>query len=119
MKFTKQHEWVNKDGDNAVTGITEYAAAQLGDVVFVEMPSVGDVVKQGKRIGTIESVKTVSDMHAAVSGEIIEINEEIEEDPSIVNEDPQGNGWFMKIKMSDPEEINALLDAEQYKEICE
>ena len=119
MKFTKDHEWAKLEGDVAVIGITDYAAGQLGDVVFVELPSVGAKIKQGSQIGTIESVKTVSDMNAAVSGEVVEINEELESEPAIVNEDPFGKGWFIKVKLSNPEEMDALLSEEDYRKLCE
>lgn len=118
MKFSKDHEWARQEGDKAVIGITEYAQDQLGDVVFVEMPAVGDKVKQNDRVGTIESVKTVSDIFVPVSGEVIAINEEIESDPSIVNQEPYGKGWLFEIRLSNPAELDSLLTEEQYKEIC-
>jgi glycine cleavage system H protein len=119
MKFTKDHEWANLDGDLAVIGITDYAANQLGDVVFVEMPAVGDSFKKGDTIGTIESVKTVSDMYAPLSGEIAEINEEIESNPGLVNEEPFKKGWLIKMKLENQAEMDELMNEEDYKKICE
>ena len=119
MKFTKDHEWAKFEGDSAVVGITDYAANQLGDVVFVEMPAVGDHVKIGATIGTIESVKTVSDLYSPLSGEIVEINDELESNPGLLNEDPHGKGWIIKIKLDDPKELDSLLSEEDYKKICE
>ncbi|GAB4272508.1 MAG: glycine cleavage system protein GcvH [Candidatus Rifleibacteriota bacterium] len=119
MKFTKDHEWAKLEGDTAIIGITDHAATQLGDIVFVEMPQVGDEIKQGATIGTIESVKTVSDLYSPLSGEVISINEEIESNPGLVNEDPMGKGWILKIKVADPKEMDALLTEEDYKKFCE
>jgi glycine cleavage system H protein len=119
MKFTKEHEWANLDGDVAVVGITDHAANQLGDIVFVEMPGVGDKVKAGDAIGTIESVKTVSDLFSPLTGEIAEINEEIESNPGLVNEAPHDKGWLIKIKLDDKSEMDSLLSEEDYKKICE
>lgn len=119
MKFTKEHEWAKLEGDTATIGITDFAAHQLGDVVFVEMPAVGDTVKIGATVGTIESVKTVSDLFAPLSGEIVAINEEIEGNPGMLNEDPMDKGWIIKMKLSDPKEMDSLLSEEDYKKICE
>jgi glycine cleavage system H protein len=119
MKFTKDHEWAKLEGDVAIVGITDYAAHQLGDVVFVEMPGVGDNVKHGQTIGTIESVKTVSDLYSPLTGEVTEVNSELESNPALINEDPHGNGWILKIKLADPKEMDALLSEEDYKKICE
>jgi glycine cleavage system H protein len=119
MKFTKNHEWANLEGDNATIGISAYAAEQLGDVVYVELPEVGDSIKKGDSIGTIESVKTVSDLYAPVSGEVVELNEEIEDNPGLVNEDAQKGGWLLKVKVSDKGELDDLLNEEDYKKICE
>ncbi|MDN5278322.1 MAG: glycine cleavage system protein [Clostridiales bacterium] len=119
MKYTKEHEWANLEGDTATVGITDYAANQLGDVVFVEMPGVGDSVGKGDTIGTIESVKTVSDLYSPLTGEIVAVNEEIESNPGLVNEDPHGKGWLIKIKLSDPKEMDDLLSEADYKAICE
>lgn len=119
MKFTKEHEWAKLEGDVAVVGITDYAAHQLGDVVFVEMPNVGDTVKLGATIGTIESVKTVSDLFSPLSGEITEVNAELEANPALINEDPHGNGWILKIKLADTKEMDSLLSEDDYKKICE
>lgn len=119
MKFTKEHEWAKLEGDIATIGITEYAAHQLGDVVFVEMPAVGDNIKQGATIGTIESVKTVSDLYSPLSGEVIEVNSELESNPALINEDPLEKGWILKIKVADPKEMDTLLSEADYKKICE
>lgn len=119
MKFTKDHEWAKNEGEKVVIGITEYAAHQLGDVVFVELPTVGDTIEKGSTIGTIESVKTVSDLFAPVSGEIIAVNEELEGNPALVNEDPMGAGWILEVKPSNPAEFDEMLDEEAYKAICE
>jgi glycine cleavage system H protein len=119
MKFTKDHEWAKTEGEKVIIGITDYAANQLGDVVFVELPAVGDNVGKGDTIGTIESVKTVSDLFAPVSGEIIAVNEELEGNPALVNEDPMGAGWILEVKPSNNAELDEMLDEEAYKKICE
>lgn len=119
MKFTKEHEWANLEGNVATIGITDYAAHQLGDVVFVEMPNVGDNVKQGATIGTIESVKTVSDLYSPLTGEVTEVNDELGSNPGLINEDPHGKGWILKIKLAEPKEMDALLSEADYKKICE
>lgn len=119
MKFTKDHEWAKLDGNVITVGITEYAAHQLGDVVFVELPGVGDNVSAGKSFGTIESVKTVSDMFSPVTGEISAVNEELEGNPALVNESPMDAGWIVKIKVADSKEYDALLSEDDYKKICE
>ncbi len=118
MKFTKDHEWANVEGNIAIVGITDFAAHQLGDVVFVEKPAVGAQVKKGAAIGTIESVKTVSDLYSPLTGEVVEINDELDSNPALVNEDPFGKGWILKIKPAKPAEMNELLTEADYKKIC-
>jgi len=117
LKYTKDHEWIKTDGDVATVGITDFAQNELGDIVYIEVNTVGETLEQEETFGTIEAVKTVSDLFMPVSGEVIEFNEELEGSPDVVNQDPYGNGWIVKIKLSDPSEIDALLDAEKYKEL--
>lgn len=119
VKYTETHEWVKIDGDIATVGITEYASTQLGDVVFLEIETEGEELEKGEAYGTIEAVKTVSDTYMPISGEVIEVNEVAIDDPSIVNKDPYGDGWLIKIKVSNTEEIEELLDAEKYQEKIE
>ena len=114
MRFTKDHEWVELDGDIATIGITAYAAEQLGDVVFVETPEVGKTVKAGDGLAVVESVKAASDVYAPVSGEVVEANDALSTAPETVNADPQGSGWFAKIKVSDASAIDALMDKAAY-----
>jgi len=113
--FTKDHEWISVEGDAATVGITDYAQAQLGDVVFVEVPSAGAEVEKGKEAAVVESVKAASDVYAPVSGTVTEGNAALEEDPSLVNSAPEGEGWFFKLKLSDPAELDGLMDADAYK----
>jgi glycine cleavage system H protein len=115
-KFTKDHEWVRLEGDVAVCGITDYAQVQLGDVVFVEVPAVGRVVVKGGDAAVVESVKAASDVYAPVSGEVVEANEALAADPSLVNNTPETDGWFFKLKLSNPSELDALMDEAAYKE---
>ncbi len=115
LKYTKDHEWIKVDGDEAVVGITDFAQGELGDIVFVEIETEGETLGKGDVFGTIEAVKTVSDMFIPVSGEVIEVNPKIDDTPEIVNKDPYGDGWLIKVKMSDTSELDALLDAEAYK----
>jgi len=115
IRFTKDHEYVRVEGDTATVGITDYAQGQLGDVVFVELPEIGRKVEQGTETAVVESVKAASEVYAPVSGEVVEVNSALETAPGAVNEDPLGGGWFMKIKLSDPGQISALMDEEQYK----
>lgn len=117
LKYTKDHEWIRIEGDNGVVGITEYAQGELGDVVFVELPSVGTKLQQGKQFGTIEAVKTVSDLFAPVSGEVVEINEALKDSPEVVNKEPYAGGWMVKMKIADSSELNSLLDAAKYQEM--
>ncbi|MBU1105707.1 MAG: glycine cleavage system protein GcvH [Candidatus Riflebacteria bacterium] len=119
MKFTKEHEWAKLEGGIVTVGITDYAAHQLGDVVFVELPAVGSKVTMGATFGTIESVKTVSDMYAPVGGEVVGVNEDLESNPALVNESPLDAGWIVKIKVADAKEFDQLLSEDDYKKICE
>lgn len=118
LKYTKTHEWVKIEGDIAYVGITEFAASQLGDVVFVEVETVGETLNQGEAFGSIEAVKTVSDSYMPVGGEVIELNPAVEDDPAIVNKDCYGEGWLIKISIEDSAQIDALLDADAYAEIA-
>ncbi len=116
LKYTKTHEWVRVEGDTATTGITDFAQSELSDIVYVEVTTVGQQVKQGDAIGTIEAVKAVSDTYAPVSGEVVEGNESLKDAPETVNKDPYGAGWIARLKLSDPKELDALLDAAAYTE---
>ena len=116
LKYTKDHEWIDLAGDRGKVGITDYAAQQLGDVVFVELPEVGARFKAGQSFGTIESVKAVSELYAPVSGEIIEVNEALKGKPEGVNADPHGS-WMIVVKLTDPGETGSLLDATQYTDL--
>lgn len=117
LKYTKDHEWVRVEGDVATIGITEFAQGELGDIVFVEIETVGETLQAHEVFGTVEAVKTVSDLFLPVSGDIIEKNAELDNNPQNVNEDPYGNGWMIKVKMSNPAEVDDLLSAAQYSEI--
>lgn len=114
LKYTKNHEWVRIEGDSAVQGITDYAQSELSDIAFVELPDEGLSVERNNACGTIEAVKAVSEIYAAVSGEIIEVNSEIANNPEIISDDPYGKGWLFKIKMSDPSEADELMSADHY-----
>ena len=115
LKYSNDHEWCRVEGEYAYVGITDFAQSQLGDIVFVDVPTVGESVAAGEVFGTIEAVKTVSDAYLPVGGEVVEFNDAVDADPSVVNKDPYGEGWMVKVKMSDPSEYDALLDAEAYK----
>jgi glycine cleavage system H protein len=115
LLYTKDHEWLRVEGDFGYVGITDFAQGELGDIVFLEIETLGESLNQEEAFGTIEAVKTVSDMFMPVSGEVLEINSALEEAPDLVNKDPYGKGWIIKIKISNPEETNALLTAERYK----
>ncbi|MEJ2161779.1 MAG: glycine cleavage system protein GcvH [Robiginitalea sp.] len=117
LKYTKDHEWIKLDGDVATIGITDFAQGELGDIVYVEVETVDETMEREEVFGTVEAVKTVSDLFLPVSGEIIEFNESLEEEPEKVNEDPYGEGWMIRIKISDTSELGDLLDAEAYKEL--
>jgi len=117
LKYTKEHEWAKIEGDIATIGITDFAQSELSDIVYVELPAVGEMLEQMQPFGSIEAVKTVADLYAPLSGEVIEVNEELETNPGIVNEDPYGLGWMIKIRITNPEEIQNLLSAEEYKKL--
>lgn len=114
LKYTEQHEWVRVEGEVATVGISAYAAEQLGDVVYIELPEAGRQVEQSGEIAVVESVKAASEIYAPIAGEVIEVNVSLEEDPAIVNGDPTGNGWFVKLKLKDSEELQTLMDQESY-----
>ena len=118
-KYMKTHEWAKLEGDVAVVGISDYAQHALSDVVYVELPEVGRQVEKGEAVAVVESVKAAEDVYAPMSGEIVEVNEELPDNPEWVNEDPYGKGWFFKIKVSDPSEYDELLDVEAYKKVVE
>jgi glycine cleavage system H protein len=115
LKYTKDHEWLRVDGDFGYVGITDFAQGELGDIVFIEIETVGETLKKEEVFGTIEAVKTVSDMFMPVGGEILEMNQEIENNPEAVNKDPYGKGWMVKIKITNTREIDELLSPEKYK----
>ncbi|MEO0275603.1 MAG: glycine cleavage system protein GcvH [candidate division WOR-3 bacterium] len=117
LKYTKEHEWAKIEGDIATIGITDFAQSELSDIVYVELPAVGTMVEQMQPFGSIEAVKTVADLYAPLSGEVIEVNEELETNPGIINEDPYGLGWMIKIRITNPEEIQNLLSPEEYKKL--
>lgn len=117
-RYADSHEWVKLDGDIATVGISDYAQHAMGDITYVDMPEEGDEVTKGEDFGAVESVKAASDLISPVSGEVVEINEELEDKPELLNEDPYAN-WIIKVKVSDPSEMDSLLDAEAYKKICE
>ena len=119
LRFTKDHEWVRIDGDLAVIGITDYAQSQLGDVVYVELPEPGHRVEQGKEAAVVESVKAASEVYAPVSGEVAEVNEALAADPAKVNADPLGEGWFMKLRLDDPKQLDGLMDEAAYQRFVE
>jgi glycine cleavage system H protein len=114
--YTKEHEWIKVDGDTGTCGITDYAQGELGDIVFIELPDVGSSFDANSSMATIESVKAVSDMYSPVSGEVVEINDTIIDNPAKVNEEPHGGGWFVKIKISNPDELKNLMSAQDYEE---
>jgi glycine cleavage system H protein len=117
--YTKEHEWVRVEGDTATVGITDFAQGQLGDVVFVEVPEAGRQVSKGGEAAVVESVKAASDVYAPVSGEVTEGNQALVDDPSLVNSDPEGEGWFFRLRLADTNEINDLMNAEQYQSFCD
>ncbi|MFC2152643.1 glycine cleavage system protein GcvH [Bacteroidota bacterium] len=119
LKYTKDHEWIRVKGDTAYIGITDYAQGELGDIVFLEIETEGEELAKEEVFGTIEAVKTVSDMFMPVSGEVVEVNAKLEESPEIVNKDPYGEGWLIKIKLTNTSEIDELLDATAYKNLLE
>ncbi|PLW93195.1 MAG: glycine cleavage system protein H [Marinilabiliales bacterium] len=115
LKYTQDHEWIKVDGEFAFVGITDFAQSELGDVVFVEVETVGESIDKEEAFGTIEAVKTVSDMFMPVGGEIVEFNEKLLDAPDLINQDPYGEGWVIKVKMSDQSELDNLMDADTYK----
>jgi len=119
LRYTTEHEWVRVEDDIAVLGVTEFAQKELGEVVFVELPEVGHVFDAGDEIGTIESVKAVAEVFSPLAGEIVEINETLKDDPELINEDPHGDGWLVKIKYSASSDFDDLMDAEEYEEFTQ
>ncbi|HYB92088.1 MAG TPA: glycine cleavage system protein GcvH [Candidatus Binataceae bacterium] len=117
LKYSKEHEWVATDDSVATIGITDHAQDQLGEIVYIELPAVGDKISKDDPFGVVESVKAVSDIYAPVSGVVIEINEDLPETPEVVNEDPYGDGWLIKVKMNDPADLEDLMDHEGYAEM--
>ncbi|HIO58798.1 MAG TPA: glycine cleavage system protein GcvH [Flavobacteriales bacterium] len=115
LRYTLDHEWVKVDGDIATVGVTDYAQSELGDIVFVEVETEGEELDAEEVFGTIEAVKTVSDLMLPVSGEVMEFNEALEDDPALINNDPFGQGWIIKVKLSNPSEVEALMDAAAYE----
>jgi glycine cleavage system H protein len=115
-RYTKDHEYVRVEGDAGIVGISDYAQGQLGDVVFVELPSVGKTLSKGDEAAVVESVKAASEVYAPASGEVVEVNSDLESSPGTVNEDPAGRGWFMKIRLTDQSELDGLMTEEQYQE---
>src|SRR5699024_9649814 len=117
LKYSKEHEWVKIEGNTVTIGITEYAQEELGDIVFVELPETDDDIEEGESFGSVESVKTVSELYAPVSGTVVEINEELEDSPEFVNESPYEKAWMVKVKLNDTSQLDDLLSADQYKEM--
>ncbi|MGR4871331.1 glycine cleavage system protein GcvH [Variovorax sp. LARHSF232] len=115
LKYTKDHEWVSVDGDNATVGITQHAQDALGDVVFVDLPQVGNDYAQGEVAGVVESVKAAADVYMPLAGEVVEVNEALRADPSLANSDPMGAGWFFKVKLAEPSQLDGLMDATSYE----
>jgi glycine cleavage system H protein len=115
LKFTRDHEWVRIEGDVATVGISDYAQSQLGDVVYVELPEVGRRIEKGKEAAVVESVKAASEVYAPVSGEVVAINDALSGEPGQINSDPMGEGWFMKLRLADPKELDVLLDEAAYQ----
>ncbi len=119
LKYTKEHEWIRVEGDLAIVGITDFAQGELGDIVFVEIETVGESLAMGETFGTVEAVKTVSDLFMPVGGEVVEFNTALEDSPELINKDAYGDGWMIKIKMSDPSELDSLMDAAAYQAMLE
>ena len=116
-KYSEDHEWISVDGDIGTVGITNHAQSQLGDIVFIELPEIGSTVEAGGEAGVVESVKAASDLFTPVSGKIVEVNEALDGEPGLANSDPTGNGWFFKIKLSDANELDSLMDEASYNEL--
>ncbi|HDR51196.1 MAG TPA: glycine cleavage system protein GcvH [Mariniphaga anaerophila] len=119
LKYTEDHEWVRVEGDTATVGITDFAQSELGDVVFVEIETEGEELDKGETFGTVEAVKTVSDLFMPVGGEVVEVNEALADEPELVNKDPYGKGWMVKIKVGDTSELDDLMSADDYKKMIE
>jgi len=119
LRYTEEHEWVLIEDDIATIGISDFAQDQLGDVVFVELPDVGDELEVGKTFGVVESVKAVSDVYAPLSGEVVEVNDDLPDEPEIINNSPYEDGWMVKIRISHPEEVDELMDASDYQDFIE
>lgn len=119
LKYTKDHEWIRVEGEMAYVGITDFAQGELGDIVFVEVETVGESIAKEEVYGTVEAVKTVSDMYMPVDGEILELNDMLEEDPELVNKDPYGEGWIIKMSIKDESQLNDLLSADEYKDLIQ
>ncbi len=119
LKYTREHEWVSIDGSVATIGITDHAQEQLGDVVFVELPSVGDRVEKADAFGVVESTKAVSDVYAPLSGEVSEVNDDLPDNPELINEDPYGDGWMVKITLGDQADLEDLMTADEYRKFIE
>ncbi len=117
IKYTKDHEWIRIEGSEGFVGITEYAQGELGDIVFVELPKAGAQIQKGQSFGTVEAVKAVSDLYAPVSGTVKEVNKVINDSPDVINKDPYGEGWMLKITVDNAQELDSLLDAESYKKL--
>lgn len=115
VRYTSEHEWIRVEGDEAYVGITDYAQSELGEIVFVDVPTVGEQVAQGEVFGSVEAVKTVSDLNMPASGEVLELNAELEDHPELVNNDPYGAGWMIRVRLSDPSELDSLMDAAAYE----
>ena len=115
LKYSKEHEWIKVEGNQATIGITDYAQGELGDIVFVELPNIGDEFKQAQSFGTIEAVKAVSDMYSPLTGKVLEVNGALDDNPMVINSDPFGDGWLIKLEIKDAAEVDNLLDAEGYK----
>ena len=119
LRFTREHEWIRLDGDLATVGITDYAQQQLGDVVYVELPEIGRHVDKGAEAAVVESVKAASEVYAPVSGEVVAVNEALAGEPARVNADPMGEGWFLRLRLDDPQELDELMDEEGYRSFVE
>ncbi|HPS82980.1 MAG TPA: glycine cleavage system protein GcvH [Bacteroidales bacterium] len=115
LLYTKSHEWIRVEGETGIIGVSDFAQSELGDVVFVEVETVGETLDREEALGTIEAVKTVTDVYMPVGGEVLEFNEKVKETPDLINKDPYGEGWIVKIKISNPAELNDLMNAESYK----
>lgn len=118
-RYQESHEWLRVEGDEGVIGISDYAQSELNDVVYVELPEVGDALEKGEEFGTVESVKAASELYMPVSGEVIAVNEGLDDSPELVNQDPYGEGWMVRVRLMAPDEVGELLNAAAYKAICE